>query len=286
MSDEFKQSKAAANKYRLVVMNDETFEEMGSYRLTLFNVYMVLCTVLVVVILFVVSIIAFTPFKRLIPGYGDVNMRSHIVELSLRTDSLEQVLYDRNFYIENIRRVLVGDLETENVDVSEPIYMDTIFNIAPIPEDSLLREQVARDELIYVPEGFGDPDKALRIETDYLIPPLKGVITDSFNIPEEHFGVDLAAPSQSPVKNILDGQVIFSGWTMETGYTIGIQHEGNLISFYKHNSVLLKKVGKFVKAGEAIAIIGNSGHLSDGPHLHFELWYRGQPVNPTSYINF
>ncbi|MEO1436679.1 MAG: hypothetical protein AAFV80_14160, partial [Bacteroidota bacterium] len=109
MSDEFKQSKAAANKYRLVVMNDETFEEMGSYRLTLFNVYMVLCTVLVVVILFVVSVIAFTPLKRLIPGYGDVNMRAHIVELSLRTDSLEQVLYDRNFYIENIRRVLVGD---------------------------------------------------------------------------------------------------------------------------------------------------------------------------------
>ncbi|MEM7101599.1 MAG: M23 family metallopeptidase [Bacteroidota bacterium] len=286
MADKNKKTKNQPTKYRLVVMNDDTFEEVGSYRLSLFNVYSAVSTVLVFVVIFVVCIIIFTPLKRYIPGYGS-NMRSQVKELYDAVDSLDREIADRNFYIENIRKVLTGELETAEKITENAFLDDTIRPIEPIQEDLDLRDKVARDEVPSLPLQVNfKPDTDI-LELKYMVPPVNdGFITDEFMPDKEHYGIDIAAAKNTPIKAILDGKVILSDWTMDTGYIIGIQHKNNLLSFYKHNSVLLKKVNSFVKAGEAIAIIGNTGHLSDGPHLHFELWLNGQVVDPAEFINF
>ena len=139
----------------------------------------------------------------------------------------------------------------------------------------------------YDPVKINSSNSSTRIAELYFTPPLRGgYITAEFQPSKKHYGIDITAPKNTPIQSAMDGTVIISDWTLETGNIIGIQHKNNLVSFYKHNSVLLKKVGSFVKAGEAVAIIGNTGQLSDGPHLHFEIWHNSQPVNPTNYINF
>ena len=158
----------------------------------------------------------------------------------------------------------------------------------------MLRSRLIQQEEFSVPKSGQpayeqvkiSPTNGARIEELYFIPPLRGYITADFQPSKKHYGIDIAAPKNTPIKSAMAGTVIISDWTLETGNIIGIQHKNNLVSFYKHNSVLLKKIGSFVKAGEAVAIIGNTGQLSDGPHLHFEIWHNGQPVNPTNYINF
>ena len=116
--------------------------------------------------------------------------------------------------------------------------------------------------------------------------PVDGVITDFFDSKQKHFGIDLVAKENARVSSVLNGTVVLSSWTYETGHVIGIQHDNGYFSLYKHNSVILRSVGDFVSAGEHIAIVGDSGNLSSGPHLHFELWQHGMPVNPVNYILF
>ncbi len=288
MSDEIKKSPEKSDKFRLVVMNDETFEEVGSYKLTLFNIYALISTILVIVVIFVVSLIVFTPLKRLVPGYGNVNAHSKAIKNSKEVDALEKEIAARDHYIETLQRLIDGNFETaDQNEANLPVLKDSIREIAPITEDSIIREMVAREEWLSLPEPTQNENTSkIALEELYFIPPVKGYVTDEFMPEKAHFGTDIAASKNSAIKSTLEGRVLVSDWTLETGYVIGIQHSNNLISFYKHNSVLLKKVGSFVKAGEAIAIIGDTGDLSDGPHLHFELWHNGNPVDPAEYINF
>ncbi len=276
------------HKYRLVVMNNDTLEERFSVRLTRFNAFVFAGTVSILLIVATIYLIAFTPLKEYIPGYADFNTRQVLRELSLRADSLEKDLRQKDLYILNIRNIVEGkDLYEEIPDtVSDP----AVFSIDELPrsrEDSLLRAEMEQAALV----GNQVWDMGETHNTQYgkfmsFFPPLTGMISSHYDPGRGHFGVDVVADHDEVIKATLDGTVIISTWTIETGYTIGIQHANNIVSIYKHNSSLLKQQGSFVEAGEAIAIIGDTGLYSTGTHLHFELWFNGNPVDPTDYISF
>lgn len=278
--------KKLKNKYRLVILNDASFEERFSYRLSPLNIVTLIISFAFLITALVAAIIIFSPLREYIPGYTDVNLRKDLTQMVLRSDSLEKELNRNSAYLERINAVLRGEeFETNdstNQNQSEAIKLNK--NITRSTEDSLLREYVEREEA-YSLDASEFSEEAGESEI-YFFPPLKGTITQEYDPSNEHFGIDIVAPKNEAIKAAYDGTVIFSEWTVETGYVIQLQHANNITSIYKHNSVLLKKTGDIVKAGEAIAIIGNTGKLTSGPHLHFELWQSGVSINPSKYINF
>lgn len=278
------------NRYRLVVMNDETYEERISFRLSRLNVFVFLGTLAILLILLTSIIIAFTPLREYIPGYMDTRIPKLVYQLQRKTDSLEVMIEQKTKYINTIRHVISGGeftdtLLSENID-SGFVNYDTLKQ-RKSERDSAFRAEFEKNNqyniFIYDRQEIADGFSPL---SPAFFTPLKGTISNHFNLAENHYGIDIVSGSNETIKAALDGTVIFSGWTLETGYVLGIQHRGNYLSVYKHNSSLLKKTGNYVKAGEAIAIVGETGELSTGPHLHFELWYNGTPVNPLEYIAF
>ncbi len=274
-------------KYRLVLMNDETLEEKLSFRLSRLNVFVVVGTIMILLIIGTTFIIAFTPLREYIPGYSDVGSKKRVVQLLVRVDSLESALKQNYKYLENINNIMDNRISgNENlVKPKENSYNYDTITLLKSKEDSVLRMEIESDNQYNI--GIYQDQKQLNsIKNFYFFVPLKGEVTNNFSIKDHHYGIDIVTAPNETIKSTLDGMVIFSAWTLETGYIIAIQHQGNLISVYKHNSVLLKKEGMFVKAGEAIAYVGNTGELTSGPHLHFELWYNGNPVDPKEYISF
>lgn len=291
MDNEHKETgffKKLHHKYRLVIMNNETLEEKLNIRLTRFNVFLAMGTVFFLLIVGTIFFIAFTPLREYIPGYADFNTRQVLRELTMRADSLEKDLRQKDLFIMNIRNIVEGRDLIE--DIPDTVSDPDAFLIGELPrsrEDSLLRaemEMVAELENTY---WASNEQTILRTPDHFTFyPPITGMISSHFNPLQSHFGVDVVADHDEIIKATLDGMVILSSWTAETGYTIGIQHAHNIISIYKHNSRLLKEQGNFVEAGEPIAIIGDTGLYSTGTHLHFELWFNGIPVNPADYISF
>ena len=277
------------DKYRLVIMNNETYEERLSFRLSRLNVFLLTVTVSIILITLTIFIIAFTPIREYIPGYLDVNIPGKLYRLEQRADSLERSLRARDLYLRNIRNIIEG---REIVDSIVPVRDAGIdydsITMESSPEDSMLRaEYDARTKYnLFFYESEDLYDGALQISDIVFFIPVEGIIINKFNLAEKHYGVDIAASTESMIKSVQDGTIIFSDWTSETGHTIAIQHSGNFISLYKHNSMLLKSTGSFVKAGEPIAVSGDSGELTSGPHLHFELWHNGTPVDPEEYMTF
>ena len=279
------------HQYRLVVMNNDTFEEVGSYQLTLLNLYVWGSVLLLCLVLLVGSLIVFTPLRRYIPGYGDVSVQPKLVQLNRELDSLQARLAYHEGYTDNFRKILVGDVEGfAESDEDEGGAVDSLLESpSRIAEDEALRREIEQEELRLRNRAntSGDPGiTGVPLDQMPFLSPLNGETSASFDPRNQHFGIDVIAPKNKEIKAALDGFVIQSDWTRETGKTLGIQHPNNVITFYKHNSVLLKNVGDRVQAGEAVAIIGNTGEQTDGPHLHFELWYEGQPVDPAAYIRF
>lgn len=279
------------HQYRLVVMNDNTFEERFSFQLSRLNVYIFLSTLLVVTVAIVLLAIIYTPLKEYIPGYGDTDLRKQVLHMSYKTDSLEQMVQLQEVYLRNIRNVLVDSLETEGIDTGNQVVAnvpmtDSIALDSLSDEETKLREDIEQSADYQLFGGLRGGERDTRIEDIHFFTPLKGYLIDGFDVHKEHFGVDIVAPENEVIKSVANGRVILASWTLETGYVLGIQHEGNLVSFYKHNSVLLKEVGNTVKAGDVVAIIGSSGEKSTGPHLHFELWYKENPIDPAEYIDF
>jgi murein DD-endopeptidase MepM/ murein hydrolase activator NlpD len=273
------------NKYRLSIYNDQTFEEVWVMRLSRLNVITVVGGLAITLIAVVTILIAFTPIREFIPGYPDGETRRNIVETSLRTDSLERELRQWRIYLGNLHTVLRGESPDNLESIPDTAIRYSEINFTRSLEDSLLRLQIESEELynlsvVDVQQNRND------LTRFHFFPPVKGVITNSFNQRYGHLGVDVVAPPNEVIVAVADGTVTLSSWTLETGYVIQIQHANNLLSVYKHNSKLLKQSGSPVKAGEAIAIIGNSGELTTGPHLHFELWHNGTPINPELYIVF
>lgn len=278
------------NKYRLVIMNDETLEERVTFRLSRLNVFVVLGTLTIILIILTSILIAFTPLREYIPGYTNVGLQKKLYELQIKTDSIENGLEKRNRFIQNMKDVMNGkDLSTDVPLSKDTLHKYNNIKLKKSPEDSLLRAEV-ENQGKYNLYRFGNSEnerqKNESIGKVLFFVPLKGVITNEFNPSQNHYGIDIVSKQNEAIKCVLDGTVILSNWTLETGYTIAIQHQQNIVSVYKHNSALLKKEGEFVKAGDPIAIIGQTGELTTGPHLHFELWSDGNPVNPKDYINF
>lgn len=279
--------------YRLTVMNNETFEEVGAYKLSALNLYIILSAIIVAVAILVISLIVFTPIKRYIPGYGDLSQQTEAIRLNKEVLAFEKELDAHGKYTENFRRMLVGDVvedsTTNQIQEADDI-PDSLLNVDRIEEDEMLRQEIEHNEMIEQQALLGKTanyiPKDIPLEQIYFISPVNGLVSEGYAIDKKHYGVDILAPKNTPILAALDGYVFTSDWTLETGNTIGIQHRNNIITFYKHNSSLLKKVGDQVKAGEAVAVIGNTGTLSNGPHLHFELWHNGHHVNPEDYVHF
>ncbi len=304
--DDRKWTEKLRDKYRLVVMNDETFEEVSSFKLTPLNVYIFLSSLVVGTAILMTLLIIYTPLKRYIPGYGDMTRDAEITALLDKAKDLESEVEATRLYTENMRKILNHDVSgITKSDVAKQGAGDsgsdsTTGNalVDRIPEDGALRSAVASGNVTNAgivdmsqsnSSGNSGGSTLLRdipLEQLFFMPAVSGEVTAKFDPAKEHFGIDVAAPRNTAIKSAADGMVVFAGYTVETGYSIAIQHPNNVVTMYKHNSILLKKAGSPVKAGEAIGIIGNTGENSSGPHLHFELWYKGRPVNPADYINF
>ncbi len=277
--------------YRLTVMNNETFEEVGSYKLTLMNLYILLCMLLFAGAAIVLLLIFFTPIKKWIPGYQNITQNTEFIIMEKKLNSIEEELAQYRLYTEKLGNIIHGNPELQ---LDESSSSNTLVGGIPdivkdnkIPEEEALRSKLETQEIISVSLSQPRQNQVNKSITQlYFIPPVSGEISAGFMMKDKHYGVDVLAPKNTPIKAVLDGYVISSDWTLETGNTLGIQHDNKMISFYKHNSQLLKSIGDQVRAGEAVAIIGNTGTLSDGPHLHFELWFDGKPVNPEDFIRF
>lgn len=295
MSEQNKKGKKWFNRlkdnYRLVIMNNDTFEEVGSYKLSLLNVYMLLSTAALLFAFLILAVIIFTPAKRLIPGYGDQHSHSELIRLNEQIESLELQANAQKTYTESFRKILVGEVDShEEILIEKESIPDSLLEVERIQEDELLRQEMELEDLLLERElrskSANISTTDVPLEQLFFIPPLTGLISAGYDASIKHYGIDILAPKNTPVKSIMDGFIITSDWTLETGNTISVQHANNIISSYKHNSVLLKQIGDEVKAGEALAIIGNTGTLSSGPHLHFELWHKGKAVDPSDYIIF
>jgi murein DD-endopeptidase MepM/ murein hydrolase activator NlpD len=277
------------NKYKLVILNDETYEEKLSFKLSRLNVFVASGTIVIMLIIITTILIAFTRLREYIPGYTDVSLYEKLYKIEELTDSLDADARQKTLYYENLRLILGG----RDTTIISPLKQDTIGNYNnissyPSSKDSAFREEfeaqmTGNDNRVSDHNrGGSKPD----ISNFSFFTPLRGIVTSKFDPATKHYGVDIVSVQNEAIKATLDGVVIFTGWTLETGYTICIQHENDLVSIYKHNSALLKEQGSYVKAGDPIAIIGSSGENSTGPHLHFELWYNGVPVAPTNFIKF
>jgi murein DD-endopeptidase MepM/ murein hydrolase activator NlpD len=277
------------DKYRLVLLNEETLEERISFKLSRLNVFVAIGLMSIILVFITTYIIAFTPLKEYIPGYTDVTLQRRIYELQLRSDSVAFAMRTQEKYLEGLKKVLGGDIPNEReMATADTAKTRSYGNIKDkhSPEDSLLRTEYDNANKYTLLKSGKSAGKGSTMRNITFFSPVKGIITSEFDPLRKHFGVDVVAARDEVIKSVQDGTVIFSGWTVETGYVIAIQHPGNVISIYKHNSVLLKKEGNIVHAGETVAIIGETGELSTGPHLHLELWINGIPVNPKDYIVF
>lgn len=272
------------HKYRLVILNEDTFEERFAMKLTRLNVFIIGSLSAIFLISGTILLIAFTPLKEYIPGYASTELRKKATDLNIKTDSLQQVIAINEQYYESIRKVLTGDLaqvEFNKDSIIEAAQLEEgELNLRPSKQDSILRAQVEQEDKYSLFES------ATSKVNFVLFPPVTGSISEGYDPNNKHYAVDLVVPKDTPVKATADGTVIFAEWTSETGYVIIMEHSEGLISVYKHNESLTKEQGDLVKAGEVIAISGNSGTLSTGPHLHFELWSDGYPVDPTTFIDF
>jgi murein DD-endopeptidase MepM/ murein hydrolase activator NlpD len=275
-------------KYRLVIMNEETFKERASLLLTPMNVIVLGGSLAIFLVVAVTYLIAFTSLREYIPGYTDTDLRQQAYENTLRTDSLEQELALKDLYLANIKMIISGGTPPKTDEGADTTKDYHGIEFSNSPDDSLLRELVAEEEQFNIQnvQFAARPSMEGNIRNMFFFAPIKGDVTSDFDTRNKHFAVDVVAKENEPIKATLDGTVILSTWTYDAGNVIGIQHSSNLTSFYKHCSVLLKKAGETVKAGEVIAVVGNSGEQTTGPHLHFELWFNGRPVNPKDYIVF
>ena len=269
-------------KHRLSFSDQHTYDEKWSFKVSSLNLFSLLILYAIFVIFVCLIIIKFTPLKYLFIE----NSNQHQISASLRLnniiiDSLEKKFYTNELYFRNLQAILKNEdkLDTTNLYQNE---LDENFQpvFSSVQEDSILRSHIKNTEHISTFTSVTTD------EIEFYLPPIEGIVSQSFNPSTGHFGVDIVGQKEEPIKATLKGIVIFSNWTSNQGQVIIIKHANNLISIYKHNSNLLKEEGETVEAGDPIAIIGNSGEHTDGPHLHFELWLNQTPINPQEYISF
>lgn len=275
--------KKLSDRYRLIIYNDTTFQSVWSMKLSRLKVFSITSLLSALIVFLVILLIATTGIREYIPGYPKAEYRQMLIHNALKIDSLEQELRQRDLFFRSIQSIVSGETPQDYLTADTLAIQNAVeiveYNHDSVFQDKLLAEQTS------LSIGSGEGRKTSLSQIHFFVP-VQGLITNAFNAASEHFGVDLVSEPNALIKAVMDGTVIFSEWTIQTGYVIFIQHDADLITAYKHNSELLKSKGDRVKAGEAIAIIGNTGELSTGPHLHFELWHNGSPLDPELYIDF
>ena len=271
-------------KYKLSVINETSYEEVFNFRLSQLHVLTALSVLAVILVVLTILLIAFTDLREFIPGYPDGNMRQMIAQNALRVDSLENELLKRDRFFKSIRLVLNGgdttSLERSREDTAR--YRNDTIRFQISEQENEFRAAIEERERFNLSLGMKEQNH----DYYHFFPPVEGIVTQSFDEKKRHYGTDIVAKANSKVAAVLDGVVIFTDWTVKTGYVIQVQHTNDLISVYKHNSILLKKQGDYVRAGEVLGVVGNTGEESSGPHLHFELWRAGNPLNPENFIKF
>ena len=272
------------NDYKVVISSEDTFEEKFSFKANKINTFIIMLVYSIILISFTISIVFFTQLREMVPGYSSTDLLNRAIYLTKKTDSLEQQIALNNKFYKSIEDVLSGNIDEfvprDELSVDSSLTNSDFVTVSPNSQDSILRKYVENED------KFNLTNNELIIENKMFFSPIKGEITQSFNFNENHFAIDIAADIGTPVKSVLDGKIIFSEWSLETGYVVVIDHGENIISVYKHNSKILKEQNDFVQAGEVIAYSGNQGNLSTGPHLHFELWKNGTPIDPEPLLNF
>lgn len=272
------------NKYRLVILNEDTFEEKLSFKLTIMNVFVFGTLFSVLLIVGTIFLISFTSLREYIPGYSSTKLKREATQLVYKVDSLNQVLEVNNVYIQKVKELLTGEIKEVQFD------KDSVLSALKLNKDSMNFEPSDADLEFRLDvestDRFSIFNEATKNADIVFFSPVKGIVTDGYSLKNKHFAIDIAVKKGTPVKSVADGTVIFAEWTIETGYVVIVEHSKGFISVYKHNTALHKQQGDMVKSGEVIASAGDMGELSTGPHLHFELWNEGYPVNPVNYIDF
>ena len=270
------------NKYRLVVLNEDTYEEKLSYRLNKLNIFLLVALISLTLVITTIGLIAFTSVKEYIPGYDSTVLRQNAIKNIELLDSLERVVNRNQTFINSVGAVVLGEITEEELESKKVLTKIDVseLDFKTNKEDSLLRSLVEKEDRFNTIESASP-------KVEYILySPISGKISSGFDIGEKHFGVDVPAVTNTPVKAVSDGRVVLSEWTIDTGFVVVLEHSFNLISVYKHNSSGLVSQGDYIKSGQAIALSGNTGELTTGPHLHFELWSNGNPVDPLEYISF
>lgn len=275
-------------RYQMVIRNEENLAEKTSFGFTYAK--LLVLSVVVFVVIFTLSLFLSETLlaKWFDPRHAQMEANKKLYELALKVDSLAVEVDRKDKFIQNFQRILSGDTSSGFVDpaqslVDEARPVTAVGNMKLVASDSMFRKEFEQSQLASVTLTS---NKYRELQEIFFFTPITGFISDRYDVKKGHFGVDVVAKTNEPVKSIADGTVIMAEWTQDSGNVITIQHTGNLISVYKHNAELLKKVGTFVNAGEIIAIVGNSGEMTDGPHLHFELWFNGSSLNPEEFVTF
>jgi len=271
-------------KNRLVILNEETFEEIFSLKLNLMNVFVVLTISAILLISITTYIIAFTPLREFIPGYASNKLKKDATILAVKSDSLAIEIQKNELYIASIKKILTGDLEYANFNKDSILAYENVanskLNLNPSPEEKKLREQVALED------KYNLFEKAQSKVNLVFFPPVRGHITEKYNPRNNHLAVDVAVAKDTPIKAVANGSVVFAEWTPSTGNVIIIKHRDGILSVYKHAASLTKMQGDVVRTGEVIALAGSTGKESTGIHLHFELWKDGFAIDPSQFIDF
>ena len=268
--------------FRFAIINDNSLEEVFNIKFSRARLLWLTAAILLAISVIFVLLLGYTPLRNLIPGKSKTHVQNELIMMIQKADSLEKSLGNYSLYTKNLKKVLSDSVSLDSVqDLFREGFTVKEFDFKPSVEDSILRAEVEAEESISLNSNL--KEKKLN---SFFIKPVDGLITEEFNKKIGHFGVDVVSKKGAFISSIDDGMVLFSSWTHEFGYVLVIKHQNNFISFYKHNSEVFKSKGDYVKSGETIAIIGNSGKYSTGPHLHFELWKGSSPVNPVNYILF
>ena len=282
-TDKLKQK--LTDQYRMVVLNEETYEERFSFKLSRLNVYVFGGIFIIILILLTSLLIALTPLREYVPGYSSTSLKKKATELTYQLDSLKNVYQVNNTKLKAMISVIKGEeriddyqnrvdsINKSNQDIDKQ-------SLYASQADSLFRQEVENQDRFNINTSQSSDMSTV------LFAPVTGTITHGFNYEENHYAIDIAIKKNTPIKAVADATVIFSEWSIDTGYVVLLDHGNNLLSVYKHNSQLFKKQGELVKSGEVIAIAGSEGELSTGTHLHFELWYNGYPIDPTNFMDF
>ena len=270
--------------YRLIIYNDSTIQTVWSIKLTPIKVLSVGGLSAILLVLLTTVIIAYTPLRERIPGYPSAKVRHQIILNYMLVDSLENEIQTRDHYFDKIKTLFQGEVPME-----EAPPLDSATKFKEVKFKNINADSIFEDKLIEERQDLSIPNKPKRsvnIAHIHFFIPLRGKIANKFNTKTGHVAIDVVGNPHAQISSVLDGTIIFAGWTMDTGFSMYVQHENNLVSVYKHNGELLKTEGDKVKAGEVIATMGNSGELNVGPHLHFELWHNGLAIDPQTYIDF